>query len=57
MTIKLLANTVVGGSVWGAGDTLTGVDEREAKALINKGLAEEVKTSPPKDKNTEVNNV
>jgi hypothetical protein len=33
------------------------VDEREAKSLINKGLAEEVKTSPPKDKNTEVNNV
>ena len=54
MTIKLLKNTVVNGSVWRAGDTLTDVDEREAKALINKGLAEEVK--PPKDDNTEVNN-
>jgi hypothetical protein len=56
MTIKLLANTVVGGSVWGAGDTLTGVDEREAKALINKGLAEEVKPPKEEDKTTEVNN-
>jgi hypothetical protein len=54
MTIKLLANTVVDGSVWWAGDTLTNVDEREAKALINKGLAEAVE--PPKDENTEVNN-
>ena len=56
MTIKLLKNTVVGGSVWGAGDTLTGVDEREAKALINKGLAEEVKPPKEEDKTTEVNN-
>lgn len=55
MTIKLLANTVVAGSVWWAGDTLTDVDEREAKALIRKGLAEEVK-DPPKEENTEVNN-
>ena len=56
MTIKLLANTVVALSVYWKGDVLTDVNEREAKALINKGLAEEVKTSPPKDKNTEVNN-
>lgn len=56
MTIKLLANTVVGGSVWWAGDTLTGVDEREAHALIRKGLAEEVKPPKEEDKTTEVNN-
>ena len=55
MTIKLLQNTVVALSVWWAGDTLTDADEQEAKALIRKGLAVEVK-DPPKDENTEVNN-
>ncbi len=54
MTIKLLANTVVNGSIWWAGDTLTDVDEREARALIRKKMAEEVK--PSKEENKEVNN-
>lgn len=55
MTIRLLENTVVASSVWWKGDVLTDVGEREAKTLINKGLAEEVK-DPPKGDNTEVNN-
>lgn len=56
MTIKLLVHTVVSGSIWWAGDTVANVDEREAKSLINKGLAEEVKTPPKDEDNTEVNN-
>lgn len=54
MTIKLLENTVVAGSVWWKGDTITGVDEREAADLIRKGLAVAVEDTPKKE--TEVNN-
>jgi len=56
MTIKLLVNTVVGGSIWWAGDTVANVDEREARTLINKGLAVAVEDTPKAEENTEVNN-
>jgi len=50
MTIKLLENTVVAGSIWWKGDKITSVDEREAADLIRKGLAVAIEDTPEEEK-------